>query len=584
MDADELASLLTNLRRWRGEPADLEVKSAAGGLPKSAVESVCAFANTNGGTLLLGVDELSGFTVVPLTDPARLRTDLVSAVSDQLEPPIRLDTELINLDGATVLVAEVEPLPSDLRPCYVKSRGIATSALIRTGDGDRRMTQAGIGLAIANRSQPRYDLEPVPGASLADLDAGAWRRTLQRVRETSRALRDLDDESALHRLRVLVRAGADTDGLVPSLGGMLTFGTFPQEFFPQLTVSVVVYPAQRAAGAPRFEDNPVIRGPIPDLVSETLAALRRHMTVRGYVTGAGRQDELEFPLEVLREVTVNALLHRDYSPVTRGTQVHVELHPDRLTVASPGSLFGPVTVDELGEQGVSSSRNAFLAQLLSDAYLPRSDRVVAENRASGIPNMLAELRIAGMPQPIFTNGPSTFTVELSRSALLDRATQAWISRLREPALTQLHHIALAIMRHHQPVTNAVLRNYGADRLEATQVLRDLVSRGLAVRTGDQRYARYSLAPDRRERSPEPVLFFRAPPESRRSNKREAVAAALRAQGTARAGELADVTGLSRQTVVTHLNTLIADGLAVADGEPRSPHRRYRWQQAPDQQD
>lgn len=307
------------------------------------------------------------------------------------------------------------------------------------------------------------------------------------------------------------------------------------------------------------------------------------MTARGYVTGAGRQDELEFPLEVLREAIVNALLHRDYSPVTRGTQVHVELHPDRLSVQSPGSLFGPVTVDELGEQGISSSRNAFLAQLLSDAYLPRSDRVVAENRASGIPAMLAELRTAGMPQPIFTNGPSTFTVELGRSALLDRAMQAWISRLREPALTQLHHIALAIMRHRQPVTNAALRSYGADRLEATQVLRDLVSRGLAVRTGGRRYAQYSLAPDRWEQSPQPDLFPVDPPESRRSNKWEVVAAALRAQGTARAGELAEVTGLGRQTVVTHLNTLIADGFAVADGAPRNPRRRYRWQHAADQQ-
>lgn len=98
MNADELASLLTGLRR-RGEPADLEVKSAAGGLPKSAVETVCAFANTNGGTLLLGVDGLSGFTVVSLADPARLRDDLVSAAGDQLEPPIRLETELVELEG-----------------------------------------------------------------------------------------------------------------------------------------------------------------------------------------------------------------------------------------------------------------------------------------------------------------------------------------------------------------------------------------------------------------------------------------------------------------------------------------------------
>lgn len=184
-----------------------------------------------------------------------------------------------------------------------------------------------------------------------------------------------------------------------------------------------------------------------------------------------------------------------------------------------------------------------------------------------------------MPQPVFTNGPSSFTVELNRSALLDPETQAWIARLREPGLTQLHHIALAIMRHHQPVSNAVLRGYGADRTAATQVLRDLVARGLAARTGGRRYAQYSLAPDHAQRSPEPDLFSSDQPPSR-AGYREIVAEALRIRGAARAGDLAEATGLGRQTVVTHLNTLIADGLAVAEGAPRSPQRRYRWGNQP----
>ena len=577
MDAAELAVLLENLRRLRGEPAELEVKSAAGGLPKTAVESICSFANTNGGTLLLGIDEVRGFELVGLTDPVKARDDIVAAASDQLEPPIRVETCLIDLDGVTVVVVEVEPLPSDLRPCFVRSRGLATGALIRTGDGDRRMTQAEIGLAIANRSQPRYDAEPVPDASVRDLDEHALRRTLQRVRESSRALRDLDDESALRRLRVLVPAAEDGEKLVPSLGGLLTFGIFPQEFFPQLTISVVVHPARREADGPRFEDNPVIRGPIPDLISETLAALRRHMSVRGYISESGRSDELDYPMEAVREAVVNAVLHRDYSAVTRGTQIHVELHPDRLIVRSPGGLFGPVTVDDLGDEGVSSSRNAFLAQLLADAYLPRSERVVAENRASGIPTMIAELRDAGMPQPTFENGASVFTVGLGRSALLDPATRKWITDMREPGLSQLHHIALAIMKHGQPATNAGLRAYGADSLQATQILRDLVARDLAIRSGGRRYAHYSLPPEPHDRTqPDPLSNITDFGKRHGASNRETLANALRDRGPVRAGELAEATGFSRQTVLNHLNALIADGLVSANGPARSPHRSYRW--------
>lgn len=485
MDSAEVGEVLEKLRRVDGELAHIEVKAAAGGLPKTLVETVSAFSNTNGGLIILGVDESAGFRPVRLPEPAKLRDDLVSAVSDQLVPPIRISIELVELDSCVLVVAKIDPLSSDQRPCYVRNRGIANGSFVRVGDGDRRMTQVEIGLAFANQGQPRYDAEPVPEAGLDDLNDAALARTLARLRDTSRALRDVDDETALRRIRVLVPY--ENGKIAPSIAGILTFGVFPQQFFPQLTISLIVLPRATSHGtdAPRFEDNPVIRGAIPDLVAETVSALRRHMSIHSYVNGTGRRDEPDYPLEAVREAIVNAVLHRDYSPVTRGTQIQVELHPGRLIVRSPGSLYGPVRVQDLGAEGVSSSRNAYLASLLTDTYLPRSDRLVAENRASGIPAMIRELRRSGLGRPIFRDHPSRFEVEFNRP---------------------------------------------------------------------------------------PVIEWADPPPS----TRDLVAAELRKLGRSTAAHLENVANRSRQAVLKALRALMEDGVVVAEGDPQSPQRAYRW--------
>lgn len=561
MDVTNLRSLVDRLRRVGAELTDVEVKAAAGGLPKSVVDTLSAFANTNGGLLVLGLDESHGFSQVDLPDPGKLRDDLVAVASDKLHPPLRVATDIVEVDGHPLVVAEIDPIASDQRPCYVESRGIAAGSYVRVGDGDRRMTQAEIGLAIANRNQPRYDLEPVPEATIADLDRASLARTIERVRATSRAFRDVDENVALERLRVVVRT--ESGDLVPTLGGLLTFGVYPQQFFPQLTISVVVHSTDPNA---RFEDNPVIRGPIPELVSETVAVLQRHMRVRSYVDASGRQDRLDYPLEAVREAVVNAVLHRDYSPVTRGTQVQIELHPDRLFVMSPGGLYGPVVLEDLGAEGVTSSRNAFLASLLSDTFVRGSDRLVAENRASGIPAMIRELRRSGMTRPVFSNAVSRFAVEFNRSELLDPAARGWLAGLRAPGLTQLHELALATMFHGQPISNAALREFGASQPEATSVLRDLVDRGLAVRTGGRRYATYSL--DTHPQVPDLFTEIAVEPKP--------VAAVLQNMGSARAMDLARATGYSRPTVLAHLERLIDAGSVIAEGKPNSPRRTYRW--------
>jgi ATP-dependent DNA helicase RecG len=74
--------------------------------------------------------------------------------------------------------------------------------------------------------------------------------------------------------------------------------------------------------------------------------------------GIDREDLWEYPEEALREAIVNALVHRDLSPLARGTQVQIQMYPDRLEIWNPGGLFGPVSTDRLGEPGNQASRSS----------------------------------------------------------------------------------------------------------------------------------------------------------------------------------------------------------------------------------
>jgi ATP-dependent DNA helicase RecG len=133
------------------------------------------------------------------------------------------------------------------------------------------------------------------------------------------------------------------------------------------------------------------------------------------VKGVGREDTYEYPIEALREAVVNALMHRDYGPLARGTQVQIEMYPDRLLIRNPGGLFGAVSESELGTERVSSSRNSVLSALLQEVNLPDTDHVVCENRGTGIPTMLEQLRRSGNASVEFSNAISHFTVIFSRT-------------------------------------------------------------------------------------------------------------------------------------------------------------------------
>lgn len=586
----ESVAQLVRLVRARGtDLRRLEVKAASGGLPKSIRESLSAFSNGSGGVLILGLDERSGFTVVPGLDAVRLRDALDAACADELSPPVRAEIDIEEVDGHPIVVARVPELDPRHKPCFVKARGEYAGSYVRGGDGDRRMTEYEIALLHANRGQPSDDRDAVADAHVEDLNPEAVGRLLLRLRQREPVAfpPGLPDEQALARLGVLVDDG--TGRLVPSLAGLLALGEYPQQFFPQLNVTFIVVPATSKdtvpLDGPRFLDNRTLNGTIPTMVEETVSAIVRNMATRAHVTGVGRQDAYEYPVEALREAVTNALMHRDYGSYARGTQVQVEMYSDRLVVRNPGGLFGTVTEDDLGSEGVSSSRNAVLARLLQDVTLPGTDQVVCENRGTGIPAMIHALRRAGLTTPQFDDALTRFRVTIPKHALLDDEALAWLAALRQNDLTDAQRMALALMREGRRISNATLRQLGLDRTEATAALTGLVARGLAVSFGGRRYAQYTLAIDPEE--PAQLSLPITPDDAGQHRRTEGAPRAPRRDRTVEVDGLFDsgrtltvndvtaATGLKSAMAARYLANLVKTGRIVATAPPRSRNRAYR---------
>lgn len=589
MDSRSLVELVRTLRRRGTDLPSVEVKACSVALPRSVRETLSAFSNDHGGVLILGLAEAGGFTPVAGFDAGRMRDNLSSTCSDEMEPPVRAEIEIEDFEGHQVVIATVPEMDPVSKPCYVKSRGLNGGSFTRGGDGDRALTGYEIFLLHSNRGQPRDDHQVIPDADVTSLDADAVSRLLRRVRSRDpRPFATVDDETALVRLGVLRETA---DGRRATLAGLLTLGQWPQQYVPQLFVSFIAVPATSKDAvpedAPRFSDNATIRGTIPQMIEETVTVILRNARTAGRVSGLGREDVGDYPVEALREAVTNALGHRDYSTMAAGAQVQVELYLDRLVVRNPGGLFGAVTPDDLGQEGVSSSRNGYLMNLLADVYLPGTDQVVADNRGSGIPDMLARLRRANMTLPTFDSKLTRFTVTFPKHTLLTPETVKWIEGLGEPGLSQTQVTALALMRDGRTVSNGTLRQLGLDSRDATAALSDLVNRGLAYRVGGRRYAEYLLNDSRIESAEEPSLFgdvltdagkfdeVDVTPSRRRYDRTREVDSLFDTTEELSAAQVMKATGLGSGMVAKYLSRLITEGRIAATAPIGSRRRTYR---------
>ncbi|WP_131771113.1 ATP-binding protein [Candidatus Protofrankia californiensis] len=579
----EIAELVAGLRRIHRDDAGLEVKLASTDtLPKETAQTLCAFANTpGGGALILGLDESRGFLSVGCEHAAKLAADISSLCRDSIHPPLIPVISLPTFEDKVLVVAEVPELHPVDKPAYLRSKGQSNGAYIRISDGDHKLSSYEVSQLVLNRGQPKFDREPVDEATREDLQDDLVEDFLRDLRRSRPMLARRDDVDLLHRCGVLVRSSIDRDRLVPSLGGLIALGRDPQSFeaLLGLGITITVYPTIRK-GEPgphgeRFLDDKVLEGPAPVLLEEVFAVLLARMSRQGIVSGVGREDRWEYPLEALREIMVNAVAHRDYSPMARGTRIQVEVYPDRLEVISPGGLFGPVSIERLGDDGVASTRNRTLVDILENVRFRRDLRALCEGRATGIPTVLSSLRRAGLAPAEFADRIKDFRVRIPNRALLDDETRHWLFTLNAHGLSSTQEMALSVLRTGRSLTSDEYRiELALDSKIARAELQDLINRGLVRMISQRRWARYALADQFAE--PQPTLFGDIPMDRQHADqpeddqkeagegqrrKRE-VLALLSTSGPLSRAEIAERLGLSDRQVLYVLSRLDSDNLVA----------------------
>lgn len=407
MLTDELLDLAKSVIKNKAEGQTIEVKAAENGCPKRLYDTLSSFSNQDmGGTILFGIDEKAGFAPVGVYDLQDLQKQFTDQCN-QMSPPVRAVFTAAELDGCPICAAEIPGLDLSERPCYYEGAGRLKGSFIRVGDADMKMTDYELYCLEAFRRHLHDDDRPIERASVDMLDGDRIAEYVRKKRLERPRFAQLLEKQAREMLFL-------TSGGVPTLAAVMNFGIYPQGYLPQLAITAIVVPGTEigdtAEDEARFIDNKRIEGTLSDMLEEALAFCARNMKSRTIIDlETGRHvNRTEYPLAAIREAVLNALIHRDYSHYTEGTPIQIDFFTDRLEIHSPGSLYGRMTVEQLGIAR-PDQRNPALA-VMAETLLG------AENRYSGIPTIRREMAAYGLPEPVFQDRRNEFVVILYNTA------------------------------------------------------------------------------------------------------------------------------------------------------------------------
>ncbi len=453
MTPEQLQELIAKVCKSRTETQNLELKSAQRGCPRKLYSTLSSFSNQDcGGIILFGIDEEQDFKAVGVYDAHDLQRGVVEQCS-QMSPAVRPLFTVCELDGRWFVSAEVPAIDKTERPCFYMGQGRTAASYIRVGAEDLHMTEYEVYSYDALKNRYKNDIRPVEQAKISDLDSSALASYIQIVQ------RDRPNMARLDAKHVYELMGISRDG-VPSLAAVLLFGLYPQAFLPQLCITCTAVPGtavgDKSREQQRFLDNRRIEGTIPEMLEQALAFACKNMKLATVVetTTGRRSDRYEYPVSVVREALLNALLHRDYSVYTEGMPITLVMFHDGMEIRSPGGVFGKISVDRLGE-AQPDTRNPNLAVAMEKLGL-------TENRYSGIPSMRMEMKEYGLDEPELHDSGSNFLVRLRNGSLtaaaLSGRTQEilnycaqWRSRREIAAFLGISSVSYAIRKHVSPL-------------------------------------------------------------------------------------------------------------------------------------
>lgn len=389
------------------EDEHFEAKSAQRGIPESMWESYSAFANTDGGTIVLGLDENEDgtFTVSGVKNAHQIKSELWNSLNNVQKVNKNVlrssDITVESFDDKDIVIMNVPAARIYERPVFFKN---ISHTFKRNGSGDYRCTSDEIGGMFRDSSTDSFDMTPVRFATMEDLDQDsiAEYTNLMKLHYPGSLWLKYPQEDFLRA----IGAARRIDGkLVPTLAGILMFGRFDTIRLELPNYSLDYYEFEKGGDEWTFRRNsgsPMWSGNLFDFYTTVVNRLSLQIKKDFKVPdGISRDEDTELN-RAAREAVTNAVVNADYGG-RRG--IKIQLRPEKMVVENPGLFRVPIRKAEEG--GISDPRNKALMELFT--YISR-----AEKAGTGVKRIIEACRNNGLDEPTFDQSmdPETTTVTI----------------------------------------------------------------------------------------------------------------------------------------------------------------------------
>ena len=381
-----------------GESRNVEFKET---LPEKSIKymkSVVAFANGTGGKVIFGIAdktrEVIGFCK---EDVFKTMDAIANALSDSCEPAIIPNIMLQTVDGKTVIVVEISE--GRQRPYYIKALGREGGVYVRVAGTTRPADEYMIKELMFEGSNRYFDQALCTGLHITDEEVDALCKAMK-----EQAIKNAHSEEQKASIKDVGRQQLRSWGILIERNGK----DYPSNAYAILTGCGGLHVTTQCGvfkGTTReiFVDRREYTGPIWEQIDEAFQFVLRNIHLGATLVGIYRQDIYEIPPDAIRELIINAAVHRSY--LDHGN-IQVAVYDNRLEVTSPGKLPMGQTLERMKE-GYSQIRNEALAYAFSYMNL-------IEHWGSGIPRIIGKVKEAGLREPEFIGGEVDLRINIYR--------------------------------------------------------------------------------------------------------------------------------------------------------------------------
>lgn len=367
----------------RGESVEVEFKKSFHSFQEVA-KTICAFSNTQGGILILGVSDKGKIEGIE-GNLDQLQRKIADANSNIHQKPI-IKIEVHEIDKSKVIVIIVHKAETSMFHSF------EGALYVRIGTTTQKLEGASILDFLRNRQILLFDEGIEYSAKLESLDEDKIKEYLN-LRKQDTYLREHDMKDFLISKKLAV----SLPDLKIKNAALLFFARDPQFFFPYAQVKLVRFDGLEPVKIISYEE---AKGSLPQIINQSTNFVRRYISKEFLIKGIQREDIPMLPEEAIREAIINAIAHRDYF---NKNEIQISIFDDRVEVTNPGGLPEGMEKELLGI--LSIQRNPSIYQLLKDYGF-------MEGIGSGIAKIRFTMQSANLQMPEFFISKEVFRIIL----------------------------------------------------------------------------------------------------------------------------------------------------------------------------